>query len=130
MKWRRVFYVWPVPVIEQQEDPGVGAQTAVAILFPYITVGTDYARDESRIQHELRHVRDMLMFLVLPYALLYGASLRFSRWVEGRAFKVQMRYPDQNGHYMTLEEAGAAMATKCEHLGMTPEEAVAYIRGL
>ena len=128
MKWRSVFSVIPVPVLYTDALPeGVGGQVrnVFPVFFTTIRIRPRYEHDEGIHRHELAHVE--LRWLTLGLSVFITAK-RFRIWNEARAYKVQMRYPDSNGHYMSLDAAAQRLAGPHYGFGLTQEQARTLIQ--
>lgn len=123
-------FVWgfiPVAVVVTDDLPegSTGQSHGLSI---WVRAGYEY--DEALIQHELTHVRQMLRGLWVFHTLLWSFSDRYQMYCEACAYKVEMRYPNANGTYATLEEVGERLSRPIYGFGITPEQGAAYIGGL
>lgn len=92
---------------------------------PYIRIRPKYRNDIGIHKHELAHVE--MFWLTLG---LGNLSKKFKLWNEARAYRIQMKYPDANGHYMTLLDAAGRLANPHYGFNLTVEQAQDVIKGI
>jgi hypothetical protein len=117
MNWPLTFYV---------ADTSLPENCGGTTTFYVIRIPLRYKGDESKYRHELQHVKQMLC-LPLLHDILYSLYKPYRQWAEAQAYKVEMKYPDLNGHYFTLDEAALQLSTTYD-LGITTDQARAALQ--
>lgn len=128
MRLRLAAFVLPALVV--YTTLGMAWRTGAA-RGPVVLLCPEYRGDESRIRHELVHVAQwygvgavvtamlVLAILVCPFPaywasgvvgfmahpMLYALHSGYRLWAEIHAYREQMRWPDKNGYWLTLEGA-------------------------
>jgi len=93
---------------------------------PFITILPRLKGDEGLLRHELAHVQVWWLTLGLsPFLSIFFR--RFKLWNEARAYRIQMKYPDLHGDYLSLDDAAARLAGPHYHFGITIEQAKKFI---
>ena len=94
---------------------------------PYVRIRPKYQTDAGLHKHELAHVE--VFWLTLGLSGVLGALFKdFDIWNEARAYRVQTKHPDANGHYMTVAEAAERLADPHYGFGLATAEAQAKIK--
>ena len=70
-----------------------------------IVIQPKYKEDNGILQHELTHVKQWYRGGLFISSWRYDESRKYRLQCEVEAYKNQMRYPDRNGHYLTVAEA-------------------------
>lgn len=65
---------------------------------------------------------------LLIHPQLYTWRADYRLWAEADAYRVQMQYPDANGHCMTIDEAAGRLMSPRYRLDVIWSEAVASLR--
>lgn len=117
------FNAFPTAII-RYADPGPGRGGKAQ--GPVITIAPKYRDDEGIHAHELEHVRQWWLTLTV-HAWLYLFVRRYRLWAEARAYRVQMKYVDRNGHRLTLDEAADRLASPIYKFNLTHREAIAAL---
>lgn len=116
---------------------------------PLVRIRTKYRDDQGIHAHEYEHVRQwwtaglagaalIVMFALaihmpqvaslaalgfLAHPLGYALWSRHRLWCEVQAYREQMRHPDRNGGFLTLEDAAERLANPRYRLGITAADA-------
>lgn len=119
-----VFYTERWPLAYTKNGKAMSRGGAAILMFVFIK--PKYRGDEGLHRHELEHVRQLYASLWL-HGILYRRSRKYRLWSEARAYREQMRYPDAKGMCMTMRSAAAKLAGEKYALGLTQDQAMAYL---
>lgn len=147
MRYPLTFYASGRPLKDWQAGAAFG---------PFIFIRAGYEADEGLYQHELAHVKQAGAFVlagavaglaalgqfpeygVLPAlwgalagliacGLAYKFVRRWRLFAEAQAYATQMRYPDQNGNFMSADLGAYRLALQQYGLGISVEEAKQHL---
>ncbi len=96
----------------------------------HITLELKYKNDQGILQHELQHVRQWYRSLIPFCYKSYKNDREYRLKCEAEAYLVQTKYPDRNGHYLTLEEAAVKLTWDRYNLNLTTEQALAILQDM
>lgn len=119
-----ILRLWPLSIIFYTDKlpDGVGGRANG----PVIRIRPKYKMDAGLHEHELMHVAQWWVTFGL-HPLMYKFWRRYRRWAEAVAYVNQTWFPSGDGGYMTTDEAAVLLADARYDLGMSVQEAKAYL---
>lgn len=93
---------------------------------PVILIRPQYRNDIGLYEHELTHVLQWYMTLML-HPILYVLFQKYRLWAEVQAYRKQMQFPNANGVLLPVERAAQFLAQPRYNLGITESDALNYL---